>query len=572
MIDRTFTQYRAILRNDFRAFSHRAFRALNGDTPYLGNWHLEVMAAKLEAVRRGEIRRLAIALPPRHLKSHMVSIAFVAFVLGHHPARQIICASYSQDLSDKLSRDCRALMGASFYRGLFGTELSPDRQATQEFATTKRGFRLATSVGGVLTGRGADLIVIDDPLKAEEAYSDARRGSVNEWFDTALVSRLNDKEKGAIVIVMQRLHEDDLIGHVMHAGGWELLSFPAIAEENSVFAIETPYGPRSFTRQEGDILHPARESADTLARLRAQMGAPAFLAQYQQAPCPREGAMVKRSWFPRYTPEDLPPRFYIRLLSCDTANKASELSDYSVLTMWGVRTPHLWLLDVVRRRMEYPELKRTIKEMAQRHRATDVLIEDRASGTQIVQELHRENISGVKAVQLAGDKQMRLWAQTAAMEQGLVHLPKEAPWLDDYLRELTSFPNSRYDDQVDSTTQAMAWVAKPGGERGWLEYAERELERRGFRQATRRLGAGPATDLECSAAVAGPPKNVIPTGQAVRNSSEKPDLTTKEPVRRAGRIAIVAPMQSTNHCSTNDNIAGVFSQAAAALAHRLEEI
>ena len=130
--------------------------------------------------------------------------------------------------------------------------------------------------------------------------------------------------------------------------------------------------------------------------------------------------------------------------------------------------------------MEYPELKRTIKEMAQRHRATDVLIEDRASGTQIVQELHRENISGVKAVQPAGDKQMRLWAQTAAMEQGLVHLPKEAPWLDDYLRELTSFPNSRYDDQVDSTTQAMAWVAKPGGERGWLEYAERELEKKGL--------------------------------------------------------------------------------------------
>jgi predicted phage terminase large subunit-like protein len=370
-------------------------------------------------------------------------------------------------------------MGSEFYRALFATRLAPDRQAIGEFATTKGGFRLATSVGGVLTGRGADLVVIDDPLKAEEAYSDARRGSVNEWFDTSLVSRLNNKEKGAIVIVMQRLHEDDLIGHATAKGGWELLSFPAIAEEDSVCAIDTPYGPRSFARKTGEALHPARESADTLTRIRAQMGAPAFLAQYQQAPCPREGAMVKRSWFTLYAAEDLPPRFYTRLLSCDTANKASELSDYSALTMWGIKSRHLWLLDVVRKRMEYPELKRTIKEMAQRHSASVVLIEDRASGTQLIQELRHDGVSGVEGCQPEGDKQMRLWAQTASMEQGFVHLPKEAPWLDAWLRELTSFPNSKHDDQVDSTTQAMAWVAKPGGERGWLEYAERELEKRG---------------------------------------------------------------------------------------------
>src|SRR5580704_2939616 len=197
MSEASIAHYADILRRDFTAFSHRAFRALNGDVPYLGNWHLEVMAAKLEEVRSGRTRRLVIDLPPRHLKSHMASIAFVAFVLGHDPSKQILCASYAQDLAEKLARDCRQLMTAPFYTQLFDTALAPDKTAVAEFATTRGGFRLATSVGGVLTGRGADLIVIDDPLKADEAYSDARRNAVNEWFDTSLVSRLNDKESGA---------------------------------------------------------------------------------------------------------------------------------------------------------------------------------------------------------------------------------------------------------------------------------------------------------------------------------------------------------------------------------------
>lgn len=473
MSDSTARQYRRVLRSDFAAFSHRAFRELNGATPYLGNWHLEVMAAHLERVRLGQCTRLAIALPPRHLKSHMVSIAFVAFVLGHDPARQIICASYAQDLADKLARDCRALIGAGFYRALFDVELAPDRQAVEEFATTRGGFRLATSVGGVLTGRGADLVVIDDPLKAEEAWSDARRNAVNDWFDSSLLSRLNDKRNGAIVIVMQRLHENDLVGHVTAKGGWDVLSFPAIAEENACFAIETPYGPRRFARKAGDILHPARESADTLSRLKKQMGRAAFLAQYQQAPCAREGVMVKAKWFPRYAQHELPRDFDTRLLSCDTANKASELSDYSALTMWGVKERHMWLLSVLRRRIEFPELKRAIKDMAREHRADVVLIEDRASGTQLIQELTRENVRGIKAHAPSGDKLMRLWGQTATMEQGLVHLPREAPWLDDYLRELTSFPNSKHDDQVDSTAQALAWAAAPNEMEGWFAMARK---------------------------------------------------------------------------------------------------
>ncbi len=479
MSDRSARQYTDILRRDFTAFSHRAFRALNGDVPWLSNWHLDVMAAKLEDVRLGRTRRLVIALPPRHLKSHMVSIAFTAFVLGHDPARQIICASYAQDLSEKLARDTRTLMNEAFYQALFATRLSPEKQAAAEFATTAGGFRLATSVGGVLTGRGADLIVIDDPLKAEDAWSDARRRAVNDWYDTALVSRLNDKARGAIVLVMQRLHEDDLVGHACAKEDFDIVSFPALAEEDEAVAVATPYGPRRFARAAGTPLHAARESVETLARLKKQMGAAAFAAQYQQHPRPRDGAMVKASWFPRYEADALPTPFDVTLLSCDTANKASELADYSAFTVWGVKERHLWLLSVLRRRMEFPELKRALKEMAALHKAQVVLIEDRASGTQLLQELRREGIPGVTAAQPAGDKRMRLWAQTATMEQGFVHLPREAPWLDAYLGELTAFPNARHDDQVDSTVQALAWVGSGWVQDGWLELARDELAKKG---------------------------------------------------------------------------------------------
>src|SRR5208337_2923071 len=157
------------------------------------SWHHEFIAAKLAAVRAGRVRRLIICVPPRHLKSHLASVAFPAWCLGHDPSLQILCVSYAQDLADKLSRDCRRIVASDWYRWLFPTRLSPQRQAVAEFETTAQGSRVATSVGGVLTGRGADIIIIDDPLKPEEALSQAQRRAANEWFDHTLYSRLNDK-------------------------------------------------------------------------------------------------------------------------------------------------------------------------------------------------------------------------------------------------------------------------------------------------------------------------------------------------------------------------------------------
>src|SRR5215831_15838023 len=213
--DLTFAEYALVLRQDYLTFVARCFCDLNPQVKLAMNWHLEVIAAKLMEVREGKLRRLIINLPPRHLKSLMASIAFPAWCLGHDPSAQILCVSYAQDLADKLARDCRSITMSPWYRRIFATRLAAQRQAVQEFVTTRQGYRLATSTGGVLTGRGADIILIDDPLKPEDALSEVLRRAANEWYDHTLYSRMNDKRHGAIVIIMQRLHEDDLVGHVL---------------------------------------------------------------------------------------------------------------------------------------------------------------------------------------------------------------------------------------------------------------------------------------------------------------------------------------------------------------------
>jgi predicted phage terminase large subunit-like protein len=450
-------QYQEVLSRDFYAFIQKSFAQINPRTKFLMNWHVEVMAAKLEACRRGEIKRLIINIPPRNLKSICASIAFPAWCLGHDPAAQIICVSYAQDLSDKLARDCRTVMNSRWYQSLFGTRPINRKQALQEYETKDHGCRLATSVGGVLTGRGADMIIIDDPIKPEEALSEAQRRAVNQWYDNTLYSRLNDKEQGCIILIMQRLHEDDLVGHVREQEGWEVLSLPAIAEQDEVFVAETPYGVRSYRRREGDVLHPQRESRITLKRIRRTLGEYHFASQYQQTPAPFGGGLVKAEWFRRYAPDELPDRFDQIVQSWDTANKVSQLSDYSVCTTWGIKERNLYLLHVLRKRMEYPTLKRAVREQSQLHGATVILIEDRASGTQLIQELINEGLRVVKPYTPDGDKTMRMNAQTAAIENGFVHLPREASWLADYLHEVTTFPSAKYDDQADSTSQALAW-------------------------------------------------------------------------------------------------------------------
>ena len=473
----TRAQYAAFLRQDFTTFAARCFQALNPQTEPAMNWHLEVIAAKLTAVREGKIKRLIINLPPRHLKSLMASIAFPAWCLGQDPSAQILCVSYAQDLADKLARDCRGIMMSPWYQRIFSTRLAPHRQAVQEFITTRQGYRLATSTGGVLTGRGADIILIDDPLKPDEALSDAQRKAANEWYDHTLYSRLNDKRHGAIVIIMQRLHEDDLIGHVLAQEGWEVLSFPAIAEADEVHRIETILKPKWFRRRQGEALHPDREPLEVLDRIRRTIGEYNFAGQYQQSPAPPGGGLVKADWFKRYPENELPERLDRIVQSWDTANKATELSDFSVCTTWGVKGKHLFLLGLFRRRLEYPALKRAVREQQSLFAANEVLIEDKASGTQLIQELINDGCHGVTRYQPTCDKIMRLHAQTAMIENGFVHIPETAPWLAEYLHELTVFPKGKHDDQVelDRSVPGLVQEALPGpSDPGVLPHASRE--------------------------------------------------------------------------------------------------
>src|SRR5260370_20470658 len=256
------TEYDFILPRDFLSFADRAFYELNPQTALSMSPYLEVVAARLEACQLGRFRRLILNVPPRHLKSRLAWIALPAWYLGHRPSGRVICASYGQDLSEKFARDTRTVMLSPWYQRLFPTRIAEWRVAAHDFSTTEQGERLAVSVEGPITGRGADLIIIDDPQKPDEALSEARRTRVNQWYDNALLSRLNNKVTGCIIIVMQRLHQDDLVGHVLEQEDWEVVSFPAIATRYETHVIETPLGRRLYARREGEALHPERESLE----------------------------------------------------------------------------------------------------------------------------------------------------------------------------------------------------------------------------------------------------------------------------------------------------------------------
>ncbi|HTD84824.1 MAG TPA: hypothetical protein VK648_13635, partial [Gemmatimonadaceae bacterium] len=298
------------------------------------------------------------------MKSIAASVSLPAFVLGHQPHRRIICVSYASDLARKMSNDFRAVLESDWYRAIFPmTRIGRFKDSEIEMETTERGFRLATSIGGTLTGRGGDLVIIDDPLKPIDALSETKRMSANQWFANTLLSRLDDKRTGAIVIVMQRVHLDDLTGFVL--GGedeWTVMSLPAIAEHEETI----PLGRGRFhLRKTGEALWPEREPLDVLDNLRLQLGSDIFSAQYQQSPVPPGGAMIKREWVMRYAEPPPPSSVWCTLQSWDTAMKGGPDNDWSVCTTWQLTEDIGWyLVDVWRQRVNYPTLKAKVQELA----------------------------------------------------------------------------------------------------------------------------------------------------------------------------------------------------------------
>lgn len=444
----------ALLRSDFRAFVHKVFNTLAPGQTYVRSWHVEAIAWRLERLRRGEIRRLIINMPPRSLKSIVASVAFPAYILGRAPSRRIICVSYSGDLAKKHSNDFRAVLESDWYRSAFPeTRIGPYKNSETELELTARGFRLATSVGGTLTGRGGDVIIIDDPLKPDDAMSEAKRSAANQWLTNTLLSRLDDKRTGAIVIVMQRVHMDDMTGFVLgQSDDWDVLSLPAVALGDEFIPISAK---RTYHRKAGEVLSPEREPVEVLEGLKRQLGSDAFSAQYQQMPVPPGGAMIKRQWVLRYS--ELPPESerLLTLQSWDTASKGGPNNDWSVCTTWILTRKRQWyLVDVWRQRVDYPALKAAVPKLADKWRARRVLIEDTGSGTALVQELQTQ-VSGIIGVKPEADKVSRMAVASAKIEAGQVRFPQYAPWLVDLEAELFAFPVGRHDDQCDSISQAL---------------------------------------------------------------------------------------------------------------------
>ena len=463
----------AIIRTDFPSFIRVVFQILAPSATYYDNWHIHAIAYHLELVRLGKIKRLIINVPPRSLKSIICSISFPAFLMGHDPTKRIICISYGTDLAIKLGNDFREVMSSQVYQRLFPqTKISRLKNTETEFATTQRGYRISTSIDGGLTGRGADAIILDDPIKPIDALRDRVRERVNNAFANTIVSRLDDKQNGAIIIVMQRLHEDDLVGRLLRdqPGEWTVLSLPSIAEQEETIQIGEN---RYHVRRVGDVLHAAREPLPVLESYRAQMGSDVFAAQYQQSPIPLEGAMIKREWPRRFDrlPDHTSETMVIQ--SWDTATKDSAQSDYSACTTWHYTAGRYHLVDVVRERVDYPSLKTLAVSHAKLHNPNVILIEDAGVGTALAKELNDAGLPTV-AVKPEGDKRTRMSIQSAKFQSGQVLLPDEASWLDDLETELFSFLGGCFDDQVDSISQALAYEIPTYG---WTDDALRGLER-----------------------------------------------------------------------------------------------
>ena len=448
----------AYARDDLYSFTRRVFELVSPGEKLHLNWHIEAMTYALDRVRRGECRRLIITMPPRNLKSITVSVALPAFLLGLDPTKKVICVSYSGDLAAKHAADFRAVVESEFYKRVFPeTQISPRKNTEFETQTTRRGFRYATSVGGTLTGRGGNVVILDDPMNPKQAMSEASRTNVKDWFKGTLLSRLNMKTEDAIIVVMQRLHVDDLVGNLLEQGGWEHLDIPAIAQEPQRIPLG---GGRFYERNVGDVLDPVREPQHVLDELKAAMGTMDFSAQYLQRPVPLEGNLIKREWL-RFGWEPMAgARRDLYVISWDTAMSETEFADYSVATVWFVKGDNCYLIDVVRERFDYPDLKRAAIELKKRYPEAVTLIEDKGSGMSLIQDLRAAQVS-VIGIKPETDKQTRLYTCAPQFESGSVFFPEPAqnmPWVDDLVAELLAFPAGRHDDQVDSISQALTWI------------------------------------------------------------------------------------------------------------------
>ncbi|MCL2888473.1 MAG: phage terminase large subunit [Elusimicrobia bacterium] len=479
----------AILRQDLKSFSIKVFQEIAGNSTYLDHWYTDVICSELVDVTQGKNPKLIINIPPRYMKSILCSVALPAFLLGHNPKMNIICASYSDGLAEKMALDCRKIMDSVWYREIFpATKLSKDRKGISDFETTKGGGRFSTSVGGTLTGRGGDIAIIDDPISPKDANSDTIREKTNDWYGNTLISRLNDKNNGKIIVIMQRTHEMDFTGHLLEIdSSFRLIKMPSIAVEDESWEVSDHSGNKTiFTRKIGEALHPERESAVKLKEIESSMGSYYFASQYQQNPTSRGGNIIKREWLKFYNRQTLLEDIRTRKIrpfhigqSWDTASKAEEHNDYSVcITYLTASDNKIYILGVYRDKLEFPALVKKAEELKDKASAKykdiafleDIIVEDINSGTGLAQYMTEKYGNTLKPFKPEHDKATRLKNISHLLESGRCVFPDNKPkWWEAFEKELVSFPNGKHDDQCDSLSQLLAHELNRGPGLDWLK-------------------------------------------------------------------------------------------------------
>lgn len=409
--------------------------------------HHRIIADALTRVAKGELKRLIVNMPPRHTKSEFASIYFPSWVMGLKPDMKIMQTTHTADLSINFGRKVRNLMDSDEYAKLFSNvSLASDSKSAGKWQTNKGGEYFAAGVGGAIAGRGADLLIIDDPHSEQDAMSINLLDSCYEWYTSGPRQRL--QPNGAIVIVMTRWSTADLTGRLLgrqvenRSDQWEVIELPAIFEDS------------------GNVLWPEFWKEEELLSVKASIPVSKWNAQYQQNPTSEEGAIIKRDWWQLWEKDDPPPCSYI-IQSYDTAFSKKETADYSAITTWGVFKPKegmgdaLILLDAIKGRWDFPELKAVAQEQYAEYEPDMVLIEAQASGTPLTHELRAMGIPVVNYRPSRGnDKMTRVHSVSPVFEAGMVYAPDQV-FADEVIEECAAFPFAQNDDYVDTTTQAI---------------------------------------------------------------------------------------------------------------------
>ena len=465
-----FHKEKSTYEHSLKDFIVDAWKVLEPANSFSHNWHIDMMVEYLEAVSAGEITRLIINIPPRHMKSIAVTVCWPCWEWTRTPWRRWIFTSYSGDLALKHSVDRRTLINSEWYQKYWASrfKLKKDQNQKSEFLNDKTGSMVAASVGGRLTGLGGDRIIIDDPINPEKSHSRIEREKAIRYYDQTLHSRLDNPAQGAIVLVMQRLHEEDLTGHLVAKElGFEQVVVPSIAEEET--KIVFPRSGREIHRKEGDLIWPSRFPDPVVRATQKALGTYGFSSQYQQKPVPKEGGIFKEQWWRYYSPDLLPVILNVakeKVIFVDSAFKEKEENDWSVAAAWarvaesGNFPSGFYLLDIWRDQVGFPELVDGVTNIFRKWKANKVVIEDKASGQSLIQYLNRKvHIPAIPwASKDSGDKVVRAHNSSPYIQAGHCWIPDGADFIPDFLSEHRWFPKGSNDDQVDTTTMmVLSW-------------------------------------------------------------------------------------------------------------------